>query len=191
MDPCPRYVHESNGTAERYNRSIMDIARCLLTEARVHIRFWPEAILAAAYLKNRTLANTIERKTPYEILFGKKPNAKHLRMYGSRVFVRVSEQNRSSKWDRKADLGILLGYSEVGYRVLINNKIVVARHVNIVENDIRCFGFDECENSNDSVSGDENLKDCSETVVEQELELDENETESGAGQKQNDDRLKD
>lgn len=77
MNPCPLYVHDLNGTAERYNKSIMDIARCLLAEAKVHVRFWPEADLAA-YLKNRTLANTIERKIPYEILFGKRPNAKHL-----------------------------------------------------------------------------------------------------------------
>lgn len=46
-------------------------------------------------------------------------------MYGSKVFVRVPEQKRISKWDRKADLGILLGYENVGYRVLINNKIIV------------------------------------------------------------------
>lgn len=62
MDKCPPYVHELNGTAERYNRSIMDIARCLLAEAKVHVRFWPEVVLAAAYLKNRTLANTIEKR---------------------------------------------------------------------------------------------------------------------------------
>lgn len=79
MDPCPPYVHKLNGTAERYNRSIMDTARCLLFEARVNRRFWPEIIKTAAYLKNRTLANTIENKTPYEILTGQKPNISNLR----------------------------------------------------------------------------------------------------------------
>ena len=29
-------------------------------------------------------------------------------------------------------MGILLGYSEVGCRVLLNNRIIVARHVDIV-----------------------------------------------------------
>ena len=29
IEPCPPYVHELNGTAERYNRTIMDSARCL------------------------------------------------------------------------------------------------------------------------------------------------------------------
>jgi len=94
IDPCPPYVHQLNGTAERYNRSIMDTARCLLSEARVNRRFWPEIIKTAAYLKNRTLANTIEKKTLYEILTGRKLNISNLRIYGSRVFVRVSEEKR-------------------------------------------------------------------------------------------------
>ena len=155
LNTCPPYVHELNGTAERYNRSIMDMSRCLLAEARVDQKFWPEVVCTVAYLKNRTLANTIENKTPYEILFGKRPNVKHLKLYGSRVFVRVPEQLRKSKWDRKADLGILLGYTEVGYRVLINNKIIVARHVDVVENDVNCIGLKDSDSESDYLSDSE------------------------------------
>ena len=39
IEPCPPYVHEFNGTAERYNRSIMETARCLLADAKIHNRF--------------------------------------------------------------------------------------------------------------------------------------------------------
>lgn len=95
IDACPPYVHELNDTAERYNRSIMDVSRCLLAEAKVHNKFWPEVVCAAAYLKNRTIANTIERnKTPYEIFFNQKPSTKYLKMYGSRVFVRVRTKKK-------------------------------------------------------------------------------------------------
>ena len=97
LNNCPAYVHELNGTAERFNRTIMDMARCLLTDAQVHKRYWPEIIYAAAYLKNRTSTNTIERKTPFEIFFKRKPNVAHLRLYGSRVFLRKLEQKRISK----------------------------------------------------------------------------------------------
>jgi len=34
LDLCPPYVHQLNGTAERYNRSIMDTVRYLLSEAK-------------------------------------------------------------------------------------------------------------------------------------------------------------
>ena len=77
-------------------------------------------------MKNHTLTNTIERKTPYEIFFKRKPNVEHLRLYGSKVFVRKPEQKRFSKWAKEAEICILLGYSDVGYRVLINNKIIIA-----------------------------------------------------------------
>ena len=85
----------------------------------------------------RTLTNTIERKAPYEIFFNKRPDVKHLRLYGSTVFVRKPEQKRIFKWDKKADMGILLGYSDIEYRVLLNNKIIVARHVEIVEENVK------------------------------------------------------
>lgn len=39
MKPCPAYVHELNGTAERCNRSLMDMRRCLLSEAKVERKY--------------------------------------------------------------------------------------------------------------------------------------------------------
>ena len=131
--PCPPYVHELNGVVGRYNRSAIDIGRCLIREARIHRRYWPEIIKTVAYLKNRTIANTQENKTPYEIFFGTKPDVEHLKIYGSRVFVRVPEALWKSKWDDKAELGILVGYTENGYRVLVNNRVICARHVQVVE----------------------------------------------------------
>ena len=40
-------------------------------------------------------------------------------------------------------MGILLGYAEVGYRILINNKIIVARRVKFVEKDVKYIGLDD------------------------------------------------
>lgn len=64
-----------------------------------------------------------------------------MRLYDSRVFVRVPEQLRKSKWDRKADSGTLLGYTEVGYMVLVKNKIIIVRYVDIIEKNVKCIGF--------------------------------------------------
>ena len=149
IEPCPPYVHELNGTAERYNRSVMETARCLLADAKIHNRFWPEVIQTAVYLKNRTLANTYEKKTPYEIMMGEKPDIRNLKLYGSKVFVRVPEIKRRSKWDRKADLGVLVGYENVGYRVLINNRVIVAKHIHAIEESVNLVGFNENEEVNE------------------------------------------
>ena len=57
--------------------------------------------------------------------------------------MRKPEQKRTSKWDKKADMGILLlSHAEVGYIILINNKIIVARYVEFVEKDVKYIGFD-------------------------------------------------
>ena len=73
-----------------------------------------------------------ESKTPVEILLRRKPNINNLGLYGSRVFVRIPEIKRNSKWDKKADIGILVGYENVRYRILVNNKIIIARHVEFI-----------------------------------------------------------
>jgi len=163
MSLCPSYTHELNGTAERFNRTIMDMSRCLLAEAGLNLKYWPEAVCTATYLKNRTLANTIECKTPFEIFFGIRPSAKYLKPFGSKVFVRVPEQKRSSKWDRKAELGTLVGYSDVGYRVLINNKIIVARHVDVIDEDVKFIDLKETsETKKETVT--EDLIDLNDTI---------------------------
>ena len=59
------------------------------------------------------------------------------------VFVRKPEQKRNLKWDAKADVGILLGYEDVGYRVLINGKIIVARNVEFIERGVKYISLDD------------------------------------------------
>ena len=101
------------------------------------------------YLKNGTITKTCENKKPIEILLRRKPNINNLRLYGSIVFVRISEFKINSKWHKKADIGILVGYENVGYRILVNNKIIIARHVEFIgknDNLLRFQGMDESDN---------------------------------------------
>ena len=70
-------------------------------------------------------------------------------MSGSRVFVRITEIKRNSKWDKKADIGILVGYENVRYGILVNNKIIIARHVEFISENDNLVGFqgkDESDN---------------------------------------------
>lgn len=150
IDTCPPYVHELNGTAERYIRLVMDMARCLLADAKLDRKYWPEAVKAAAYLKNRTLANTVEKKTPYEILLKEKPNIKNLKVYGSKAYVRIPEAKRNSKWAKKAEEGVLVGYENVGYRILVNGKVIVAKHVEFIDTNVKLVGISENESSTDN-----------------------------------------
>ena len=40
-------------------------------------------------------------------------------------------------------MGIPLRYTDVGYRVLLNKKIIVARHVDVVEENVKYIGLDK------------------------------------------------
>jgi hypothetical protein len=132
------YTPEQNGLSERYNRSIVEKARCLLFDAQLNKSFWAEAVNTAVYMKNRSLAAGLDSDcTPYEMWTGRKPNESHLRIFGSTVMVDVPKEKRR-KWDKKADKMYLVGYSEniKGYRLYDpeSRKIIVARDVVVMKN---------------------------------------------------------
>lgn len=43
-----------NGIAERYNKTILEIARAILFDAKMHKKYWKYAVLNTDYLRNRT-----------------------------------------------------------------------------------------------------------------------------------------
>lgn len=154
IKPGPAYTHQLNGVAERFNRTIMDRARCLMSEAKLNKCYWPECVLTAAYLGNRLLTNTAERKSPYEIFYGRKPDVRYLKIFGSKCFVRVPEETRTSKLNPKGIQGILVGYTDTGYKILVNDKIVISRHVTFIEPDAQVIKFRN-EETNDEANEEE------------------------------------
>lgn len=131
--PCIAYNHQQNGVAERYNQTIMNRVRCLRKEANLEKKFWPEIVDTACYIGNRVMnSSTYENKTPYEIFCGIRPTVKNLKMYGADVYVRIPDEKRTTS-DDKAKKGKLVGYHELGYRVLVNGQVELARNVHIVE----------------------------------------------------------
>jgi transposase InsO family protein len=131
------YTPQQNGAAERLNRTLEERMRALLLEAQLPHDLWAEALLTATYLRNLspTRNNTA---TPRELLFGRKPEVGHLRVFGSRCFVRIPEQQRRSKLDPVSVGGRLLGYPQhsKGYRVLLQDgRIIESRDVLIDEGD--------------------------------------------------------
>lgn len=173
IKPAPPYTHQLNGVAERFNRTIMDRARCFLADAEISKIYWPECIKTAAYLGNRLLTNTLPRKTPFELFFGRKPNGENLKVFGSKVFVRVPEVRRISKLYPKAVKGILVGYTETGYRILVDRKIVISRHVTFIETEPKFIKIIDNKDESDQIENREIGKEQNETITAESNDLNE------------------
>uniref|UniRef100_A0A6V7JW40 Integrase catalytic domain-containing protein n=1 Tax=Bracon brevicornis TaxID=1563983 RepID=A0A6V7JW40_9HYME len=124
------HTPQQNSIAERINRTLVEKARTLLYGANLGKELWGEAVLTATYLTNLTPTKAIPQdKTPYELWHNRKPRLDHLRIFGSTVY--VHDKNRKRKFDKKSIKGVLVGYHQNGYKVLMieSNKIILARDV--------------------------------------------------------------
>ncbi|KAL0339561.1 UNVERIFIED_CONTAM: Retrovirus-related Pol polyprotein from transposon RE2 [Sesamum radiatum] len=98
--------------------------------------FWAEAVYTAVYLLNRCPTKAVQNMTPIEAWSGKKPSAKHLRVFGSICYVHIPTEKRH-KLEEKTEKGIFLGYStqSKGYRIynLKTKKLIISRDVEFDE----------------------------------------------------------
>jgi hypothetical protein len=126
------YTPEQNAVAERDNRTIMEMVRCMIFHRQMDKRFWGEAVNAAVYTLNRISSRTIHDTTPYEKWFGHTPDVKHLRTFGSIAYAHVPKELRK-KLDSKTRECLFLGYSETSkaYRLWYPEKrgVILSRDV--------------------------------------------------------------
>lgn len=136
------YSPHQNGVAERYWRTINDMARTMLNHASLPASFWVRAVETAVYLRNRLLTAAVAGKTPYEMLYKKKPNLKNTRIFGSDCVVKI-ERHRT-KMEQKGKRGIFMGYDEhsPAYVVYLcdENKFTKSRNVSIFEQTFNYIG---------------------------------------------------
>jgi len=78
---------QQNGVVERKNRSFEELARTMLNETGLPKYFWAYVVSTACYVLNRVLIRLILKKTPYELLRGRKPNLSHLNVFGCKCFI--------------------------------------------------------------------------------------------------------
>ena len=130
----PAYEPESNGVAERFNKTIVTKARTMLLDFPKFL--WAESIATAVYLYNRTPHRTIEYRSPLEVLENvPPPTITHLHKFGSKVFVHIPAEARpsGSKLSPTAIEGNFVGYTNSNkiFRIYIPSKrsVLVTRQV--------------------------------------------------------------
>ena len=88
------YSPESNGVAERKNRTLKEMMNAMLGESGLAQNMWGEALLTANYILNK-IPHKVTRKTPYELWKGNVPSCKYLKVWACLAKVTVPPPKRS------------------------------------------------------------------------------------------------
>jgi len=130
----PPYTPEHNSTAERANRTIIEMVMCMLFDAGLEQRFSGYAALTAVHIINRLPRSTHGNRISFEIWFEVQPSVSHLRVFGCTADRHIPAQNRR-KLDRRGHKCQLIGYEEKSgsrvYRVYDKNtgQVIITRDI--------------------------------------------------------------
>ncbi|XP_071740338.1 uncharacterized protein [Rutidosis leptorrhynchoides] len=105
------HTPQQNGIVERKHRQLLNVARTLMFQGGVPLKFWSDCILTATYLINMLPSSILNGKCPFELVYHKKPNLSHLRVFGCLAFANVL--NNHDKFSSRSEKCPLIGYSTV------------------------------------------------------------------------------
>jgi hypothetical protein len=71
---------------------LVKATRAMIFSADVSISLWPEAMAYACYIKNCTPHRKLVTITPHEAFWGKKPDIRHICLFGSKFWVYILDQ---------------------------------------------------------------------------------------------------
>ena len=105
----------------------------MLFQSKPPIHFWSYAIRHVVYIINRLPSSfLLHNKTPFEFVFGFKPDFSNLRTFGCLAFAHTLDSGRT-KFDKRASKCIFIGYKvgTKGYLLfnLHSHSFLVPRNV--------------------------------------------------------------
>nr|GEU37728.1 retrovirus-related Pol polyprotein from transposon TNT 1-94 [Tanacetum cinerariifolium] len=96
---------EQNGVVEIRNRTLVEVARTMLSASKLPLFFWAEAIATTCYTQNRSIIIPTPDKTVYRIINDKKPLIKHLHIFGCICYLNKDDAHIPSQ----QELDLLFG----------------------------------------------------------------------------------
>jgi transposase InsO family protein len=126
------YSPQQNGVVERRNRTVMEMARCMLKGMKIPGKFWGEAVRHAVYLLNRLPSKPMGEVTPFEAWNGRKPHLGHLRVFGCLSHAKQTAPH-PKKLDDRSHKMVYFGVAEgsKAHRLYdpVQKRIIVSRDV--------------------------------------------------------------
>lgn len=148
------YSPHQNGTAERHWRTLFEMGRCLLKQAKLGQEFWPYAVMAAAYIRNRCYNKRIQQ-TPYLAMTGRKPDLSKMHVFGVDCYV---YRQGAKKLDDRGVRGIFVGYDKASPAYLVympeTGKVMKHRLVHFPKGRGKPFGGECSQMSDESDESD-------------------------------------
>lgn len=129
------YTPQHNSLAERRNRALLAMARCMLKQKEMPHCYWGEAVTIAVFVLNRSPTKRMKEITPEEAWSAYKPSVKHFRVFGSLCHRHIPDQNRK-KLDDKSKALLMIGYHPTGaYKLYdpVKRRVVISRDVVVDE----------------------------------------------------------
>ena len=150
------YSPQSNGVAERKNRTLKEMMNSMLISSGLSQNMWGEAILSSNYLLNK-IPRKKEEKTPYELWKGRTPSYRHLRMWECLAKVAIPIPKKVKIGSKTIDC-VFIGYANNSnaYRFLVydssipdihKNTIMESRNASFFENVFPCKSIKEASMS--------------------------------------------
>jgi gag-polypeptide of LTR copia-type/Integrase core domain/GAG-pre-integrase domain len=104
------YSPQQNGIAERFNRTVVEMARTMINSAKMPDSLWAEAVNTAAYIRNHCISKALGTldKTPEELWSKNKPDVSHLRKFGCVAYALINQHQH--KFQEKGKICLFLGY---------------------------------------------------------------------------------
>lgn len=84
---------QQNCVVERKNKTLVDITRTTLIDAKITQNFWDEVVNTTFHEINRCLIRFIIDKTPYKLMTKRKPKLSYLKSFGRKCFVLNNGKN--------------------------------------------------------------------------------------------------
>ncbi|RVW45749.1 Retrovirus-related Pol polyprotein from transposon RE1 [Vitis vinifera] len=113
---------QQNGVAERKNRHLLEVARCLMFSSNVPNYFWGEAILTATYLINRMPSRVLTFQSPRQLFLKQFP---HTHAASSDLPLKGESMNEHQVWESFLRVYLLFTQS---HQILPNSRPLSCPH---------------------------------------------------------------
>ncbi|KAI3784099.1 hypothetical protein L1987_43191 [Smallanthus sonchifolius] len=104
----------------------------MIVDSKLPVTFWAEAVNTACFVQNRVLITKSCNKTPYEIMYKRKPVIDFFRKFGC-VCTMLNTSDQLNKFEAKADECYFVGYSsnQHAFRIYHKQKRIVLESIDI------------------------------------------------------------